>query len=343
MEKSSAKSFRQELKKSGVFHTKPELANIVRDKLLKLAGKDEVFEVVDLCCGTGNLLTPLKDIGVPFYDTNLYGYDINEGFVETAKEAGVNAFQCNSLRENPLNKKFSFMVGNYPFGIKGDGYTEEQWKELKGQEYYKDLPPLSNILDTHFLLRVIELLEDNGRAVIIGGTGVGYRANKEEQFRQWLIEKKILKSIHYLSGKFFDDTNISIMVLEIIKDGAQEAVTFITSEGESKEVSLDEIKENKCNLSVHRYIKPKDDREEIDIDKLENELMINEVGNLRRAYDVCLLVDDSLKHCGGGRFEKMFEAVEELQKTYRLHYQFLKDREKTKKKEEKMRSLFENF
>ena len=51
----SAKSYKEQLKKTGSFHTNKELALYIKQVLQSIATSD-INEVIDTCCGAGNLL-----------------------------------------------------------------------------------------------------------------------------------------------------------------------------------------------------------------------------------------------------------------------------------------------
>ena len=105
----SAKKFRNDLKKNGVFYTDKALAEEIRALL-----PAEVTEVYDPTCGDGALLSVFPD------DTKKYGQDILPEQVEDAEKRIKNfTGVVGDTLLNPAfaNKKFQYIVLNPPFSI----------------------------------------------------------------------------------------------------------------------------------------------------------------------------------------------------------------------------------
>lgn len=56
----SAKNVRNEFKAKGIFHTNEALAKSIKEKAIKALGY-EPSEVLDLCCGSGSLLSVFEN------------------------------------------------------------------------------------------------------------------------------------------------------------------------------------------------------------------------------------------------------------------------------------------
>lgn len=239
----SAKKVRDKYRKQGIFHTKEKLALIVKEKLEALLKGKELKEVADLCCGNGNLLRVFDDSVAKF------GCDMEQEFIDHAKENLKGEFICDSVFNTPFNRKFQCVVGNPPFGLR-----DEKIAKNKTQEYAElGIPPLANIMDSAFLMEHLIHCEDY--AVVIMGGGFLYRDKKEKDFRKWLINTGWLVSIETIEGDFFDDTKVFVVILCFDKHKTSKEVLFI-SNGEQRVEHLadyEEIEKNGFNLSTNRY------------------------------------------------------------------------------------------
>lgn len=131
---------RDQYRKQGIFHTNKDLAQKVKERLEQYTDQP-ITEIVDLCVGGGGLLEPFSD------DVAKFGCDIESEFVEYTRENQKGDFRVASIFTEPFgDKKFTHIVGNYPFSIKGNG--QEMTSKYGGIYPYQ----LANTLDSSFVL-----------------------------------------------------------------------------------------------------------------------------------------------------------------------------------------------
>ena len=244
----SAKSFRQNLRKSGVFFTPKKLAEYMRSFF-----PTEVAEIYDPTCGDGGLLAE-------FDGAKKYGQEID---AEQGNYAATNLVDAqieigDTLADDKFkDRKFSYIVANPPFSVEWDPKTDDRFEGF-------ELAPKSKA-DYAFILHCIHHLDDDGIAVVMCFPGVCYRGQREGKIREQIIRKNLLDRVVEIPGGDFDDTSISTVLLIFRKNRQNNSVVFEKKEtGESREVEFEEIEKNGFNLSVCQYIEPKSDKAEID-------------------------------------------------------------------------------
>ena len=244
----SAKSFRQNLRKSGVFFTPKKLAEYMRSFF-----PSDVAEIYDPTCGDGGLLAE-------FDGAKKYGQEID---AEQGNYAATNLVDAqieigDTLADDKFkDRKFRYRVANPPFSVEWDPKTDDRFEGF-------ELAPKSKA-DYAFILHCIHHLDDDGIAVVMCFPGVCYRGQREGKIREQIIRKNLLDRVVEIPGGDFDDTSISTVLLIFRKNRQNNSVVFEKKEtGESREVEFEEIEKNGFNLSVCQYIEPKSDKAEID-------------------------------------------------------------------------------
>lgn len=244
----SAKSFRQNLRKSGVFFTPKKLAEYMRSFF-----PTEVDEIYDPTCGDGGLLAE-------FDGAKKYGQEID---AEQGNYAATNLVDAqieigDTLADDKFkDRKFRYIVANPPFSVEWDPKTDDRFEGF-------ELAPKSKA-DYAFILHCIHHLDDDGIAVVMCFPGVCYRGQREGKIREQIIRKNLLDRVVEIPGGDFDDTSISTVLLIFRKNRQTNSVVFKNKEtGESREVEFEEIEKNGFNLSVCQYIDPKSDKAKID-------------------------------------------------------------------------------
>ncbi len=244
----SAKSFRQNLRKSGVFFTPKKLAEFMRSFFPK-----DVPEIYDPTCGDGALLAE-------FEGSKKYGQEIDAEQAAYARERfpGSEIAVGDTLADNKFDgRKFKYIVGNPPFSVSWNPKTDARFEGF-------DLPPRSRA-DYAFILHSLHKLDDSGICVLMLFPGVLYRGNAEGKIRKRLLELNWVESVTAVDGGDFDDTGVSTVVVVFRKDRESRTVKFTDRKlGKSRDVDLEEIEKNGFNLSVCQYIEPKSDKAEID-------------------------------------------------------------------------------
>ena len=244
----SAKSFRENLRKSGVFFTPKKLAEYMRSFF-----PSDVAEIYDPTCGDGGLLAV-------FEGSKKYGQEID---AEQGNYAATNLVEAqieigDTLADDKFkDRKFRYIVANPPFSVEWDPKTDDRFEGF-------ELAPKSKA-DYAFILHCIHHLDDDGIAVVMCFPGVCYRGQREGKIREQIIRKNLLDRVVEIPGGDFEDTSISTVLLIFRKNRQTNSVVFENKEtGESREVEFEEIEKNGFNLSVFQYIEPKSDKAEID-------------------------------------------------------------------------------
>lgn len=244
----SAKSFRQNLRKSGVFFTPKKLSEYMRSFF-----PSDVAEIYDPTCGDGGLLAE-------FDGAKKYGQEID---AEQGNYAATNLVDAqieigDTLDDDKFkDRKFRYIVANPPFSVAWEPQMDERFDGF-------GLAPKSKA-DYAFILHCIHHLDDDGIAVVMCFPGVCYRGQLEGKIREQIIRKNLLDRVVEIPGGDFDDTSISTVLFIFRKNRQTNSVVFENKEtGESREVEFEEIEKNGFNLSVCQYIEPKSDKAEID-------------------------------------------------------------------------------
>lgn len=244
----SAKSFRENLQKSGVFFTPKKLAEYMRSFF-----PSDVAEIYDPTCGDGGLLAE-------FDGAKKYGQEID---AEQGNYAATNLVEAqieigDTLADDKFkDRKFRYIVANPPFSVAWEPQMDERFEGF-------GLAPKSKA-DYAFILHCLHHLEEGGLAVVMCFPGVLYRGQREGEIREMIVRANLIERVVEIPGGDFEDTSISTVLLIFRKNRQTNSVVFEKKEtGETREVNLDEIEKNGFNLSVCQYIDPKSDKAKID-------------------------------------------------------------------------------
>lgn len=234
---------RDQYRKQGIFHTNKDLAQKVKERLEQYTDQP-ITEIVDLCVGGGGLLEPFSD------DVAKFGCDIESEFIEYTQENQNGDFRVASIFTEPFgDKKFTHIVGNYPFSIKGNGI--EMTSKYGGIYPYQ----LANTLDSSFVLANLKALADNGTLVLISSNGLLYRGNKESLFRKYLLEKNLIEHLESIpEDKHFDDTKIETTLMVLKKNRTKDTFTaHNTQDNFTQEINRHDIlaQGDRYNLAVN--------------------------------------------------------------------------------------------
>lgn len=222
---------RDQYRKQGIFHTNKDLAQKVKERLEQYTDQP-ITEIADLCVGGGGLLEPFSD------DIAKFGCDIESEFVEYTRENQKGDFRVASIFTEPFgDKKFTHIVGNYPFSIRGNGI--EMTSKYGGIYPYQ----LANTLDSSFVLANLKALKYNGTLVLISSNGLLYRGNKESLFRKYLLEKNLIEHLESIpAGKHFDDTKIETTLMVLKKNRTKDTFTaHNTQDNYTQEINRHDI------------------------------------------------------------------------------------------------------
>lgn len=205
---------------------------------------------------------------------------------------------------NPANKvEFDAIVANPPFSLRWEP-TEEMGKDFRFSNY--GLAPKS-AADFAFLLHGFHFLSDSGVMAIILPHGVLFRGGAEERIRTKLLKDGHIDTVIGLPANLFYSTGIPVCILVLKRCKKPNDVLFINAaehfekgkrqnrlldshidkiaetyqfrneiERYSRRVSMAEIEKNDYNLNISRYISTSVAEQEIDLQKVNADLLIVE-------------------------------------------------------------------
>ena len=205
--------------------------------------------------------------------------------------------------ENPANKiDFDAVVANPPFSLRWDP-TEDTANDFRFNRY--GVAPRS-AADFAFLLHGFHFLGEDGTMAIILPHGVLFRGGKELAIRKKLLEDDYIDAVIGLPGNLFYSTGIPVCILVLKKCRKNDKILFINASSDehyekgkrqnylrdddvnkivetyqfrkeesrySRQVSLQEIKENDYNLNITRYVSLAQEEKSIDLQEVHDKLV----------------------------------------------------------------------
>jgi type I restriction enzyme M protein len=227
--------------------------------------------------------------------------------------------------ENPHygdEKPFDAIVSNPPYSIKWKG--DEDPTLINDDRFAPAgvLAPKSKA-DFAFVLHCLSYLSSKGRAALVCFPGIFYRGGAEQKIRKYLVDNNFVETIISLAPNLFYGTPIAVTILVLSKHKTENKTQFIDASGEeffkkvtnnnvledkhiekimtifdskenveyvAKTIDNSKIVENDYNLSVSSYVESKDNREEVDITKLNIEISrtVEKIQMLRSDIDAIL-------------------------------------------------------
>ncbi|NRN30661.1 type I restriction-modification system subunit M [Photorhabdus heterorhabditis] len=230
-----------------------------------------------------------------------------------------NIMLGNTLTEPHFgdDKPFDAIVSNPPYSVKWIGNDDPT---LINDDRFAPagvLAPKSKA-DFAFVLHALSYLSSKGRAAIVCFPGIFYRGGAEQKIRQYLVDNNYVETVLSLAPNLFFGTTIAVNILVLSKHKIDTKTQFIDAstlfkketnnnvltdshieqimqvfdskddvEHFAKSVSFEAIAANDYNLSVSSYVEVKDNREVIDITKLNAELKttVKKIDQLRADID----------------------------------------------------------
>ena len=220
------------------------------------------------------------------------------------------------------DKPFDAIVSNPPYSVNWIGSDDPT---LINDDRFAPagvLAPKSKA-DFAFVLHSLSYLSSKGRAAIVCFPGIFYRGGAEQKIRKYLVDNNFVETVIALAPNLFYGTSIAVNILVLSKHKTDTKTQFIDACGEdffkkvtNNNVLLDEhienimqifdnkedvphvavcidngkIAGNDYNLSVSSYVEAKDNREQIDIVELNNEISktVEKIDKLRADIDAII-------------------------------------------------------
>lgn len=219
-------------------------------------------------------------------------------------------------------KPFDAIVSNPPYSVNWIGGDDPT---LINDERFAPagvLAPKSKA-DFAFVLHALSYLSGRGRAAIVCFPGIFYRGGAEQKIRKYLVDNNFVETVISLAPNLFYGTSIAVNILVLSKHKPDTKTQFIDASGEeffkkvtnnnmledkhiekimgifdrkedveyiAKSIDNKQIAENDYNLSVSSYVAAKDNREKVDITKLNAEISktVEKINTLRADIDAIL-------------------------------------------------------
>lgn len=202
------------------------------------------------------------------------------------------------------DKPFDAIVSNPPYSVNWVGSDDPT---LINDDRFAPagvLAPKSKA-DFAFVLHALSYLSGKGRAAIVCFPGIFYRGGAEQKIRKYLVDNNFVETVISLAPNLFYGTSIAVNILVLAKNKRDTKTQFIDASGEdffkkvtnnnmledkhiekimdifdrkedvkyiAKSIDNKQIAENDYNLSVSSYVEAKDNREIVDIKKLNAEI-----------------------------------------------------------------------
>ncbi len=217
------------------------------------------------------------------------------------------------------DKPFDAIVSNPPYSVNWIGSDDPT---LINDDRFAPagvLAPKSKA-DFAFVLHALSYLSGKGRAAIVCFPGIFYRGGAEQKIRKYLVDNNFVETVISLAPNLFYGTSIAVNILVLAKNKRDNKTQFIDASGEeffkkvtnnnllednhidrimeifdrkedveyvAKSIDNTLIAENDYNLSVSSYVEAKDNREIVDIKKLNAEISetVTKINALRTDID----------------------------------------------------------
>lgn len=217
------------------------------------------------------------------------------------------------------DKPFDAIVSNPPYSVNWIGSDDPT---LINDDRFAPagvLAPKSKA-DFAFVLHSLSYLSSKGRAAIVCFPGIFYRGGAEQKIRKYLVDNNFVETVISLAPNLFYGTSIAVNILVLSKHKTDNKTQFIDASGEdffkkvtnnnvlednhidkiveifdhkedvehiAKSIDNRLIEQNDYNLSVSSYVEAKDNREVVDIIKLNAEISetVKKINTLRADID----------------------------------------------------------
>lgn len=286
------------------FETPASLALLSKELLTNTS-----FETLyDPAIGSGSLA---YEVSQGHQDVLIYGQEINRQALNQCRMLLTLTGRIHELAylkeghtlidpkhvEGTTLQKFDCIVCQPPFGLKDWGMEQV----MADARFHRGVPPRSSA-DFAFITQVVESLNETGKAVMIVPSGVLFRESREGDIRKQLIEENLVETVISLPGNMLYGTALPVNIVIFDKQKKTNDIFFMNatsfveknrtlntlSEQSIKEigqlyhtrkeraevsklVSLEQVRENRYNLMVERYVTKKEVHEVFDLESLREE------------------------------------------------------------------------
>jgi len=215
------------------------------------------------------------------------------------------------------DEPFDAIVSNPPYSIKWEGDSNPLLINDPRFAPAGVLAPKSKA-DLAFVMHMLSWLSTSGTAAIVSFPGVLYRGGAEQKIRKYLIDNNYIDTVIQLPPDLFFGTTIATCIIVLKKSKKDNSTLFIDASAEfvregnknnlseqnrekilnafierkdiphfAKLVPNQTIAQNDYNIAVSTYVAQKDEREEVDIKKLNAEIeqIVARQAELRKAID----------------------------------------------------------
>ena len=227
---------------------------------------------------------------------NMFLHDIN--YSQFGIALGDTLLEPQHWDDQP----FDVIVSNPPYSIRWKGDDDATLINDPRFAPAGVLAPKSKA-DLAFTMHMLQWLATDGTAAIVEFPGVLYRGGAEQKIRQYLIDNNYVNAVIQLPANLFFGVSIATCIIVISRCPSDNNVLFIDAseefihEGNKNKltglnirhilelyaarmdsphkaalINNQAIAENGYNLSVNSYVEQEDNREEIDIDKLNADI-----------------------------------------------------------------------
>lgn len=296
-------------KKGGEFYTPAQVSRLLA-QIVSL-DKKRIRSVFDPTCGSGSLLLRLRDYTevASYYGQELNPTTFNLARMNMILH-GVHFDHFKIKQGDTLTEdmhpdlKAEVVIANPPFSAKWKGEDDPQLAHDDRFSQYGRLAP-KGAADYAFITHMLYHLSDNGTMAIVLPHGALFRSGAEGFIRKYIIEKQnYLDTVIGLPSNLFYGTTIPATILVFKKCRLDdEDILFIDASKEfdkgknqnnltneniakifntyknrnviekySYKANTDEIKENKYNLNIPRYVDTFEEESPIDIKEIAKNL-----------------------------------------------------------------------
>jgi type I restriction enzyme M protein len=299
-------------KKAGEFYTPPEVSQL----LARLVDPKPGERICDPACGSGSLLIKCgqqvgsndfslwgqENIGATWAlaKMNMFLHGMDNARIEWG-----DTIRNPKLLSDDRLMKFEVVVANPPFSL--DKWGQDEALADHYNRFHRGIPPKSKG-DFAFISHMIETItETSGRVAVVTPHGVLFRGGGEGRIRQRLVEENLLDAVIGLPASLFYGTAIPSTILIFRKRKSDSSVVFIDAsknfDGSSSQnrlratdiedivaayrarrqkdrycytATFDEIRGNRFDLNITRYVDTYSEAEEIDIRDLQSKIEKNQ-------------------------------------------------------------------